>query len=193
MLFRSFVFRLEKRLNGKLVHGSQQFFATSIKIAKGTLADGSPNWLHLRKPPDHREWRVDRSGSGVIAGKYTGGKQIMQIANDGTVSFNDQPHVICHLEVHSNDRLTATFNDSSGKPREVTLPLVTRADQKRASWSAEVDGHTLRATAVPYSSNVYILRLEKLLNGKLIEGSQEFYAINQKLRKATPEELSESK
>lgn len=51
--------------------------------------------------------------------------------------------------------MTATFFDRNGKPQEVTLPLVTRADQKRASWSAEIDGHTLRATAVPYSSDAY--------------------------------------
>ena len=181
------LFRLEKRLKGELIHCSQQFFAVESKASK----EKSNVERDARAPINLREWRVDQSGTGVMAGQYTGASQVMQIATDGTVSYSDRPQGICHLTVREDDRLTASFLGENGIPTDVTLPLVTTAAQHRASWSAEFDGHTLRATAIPYSDNVYVFRLEKLLNGKLIEGSQEFYGIPQKLRKATPEERAQ--
>jgi hypothetical protein len=88
----------------------------------------------------------------------------------------------------NDNRLTATFRDTRGIPTEITLPLVATAAEQRASWSAQADGHTLRATAIPYSNNVHVFRLEKYLDDKLIEGEEQFHAIDQKLRKVTAEE-----
>lgn len=183
---RGCLFRLEKRRDDKLVHGSLQFFA--VKRRQGEAKHDAS-----AKPIDHRQWRVDQSGTGIVAGSYTGASQPMQIAEDGTISYADRPHGICHLSVSDDNRLTAAFRDARGMPTEITLTLVTTAAEQRASWSAEVDGHTLRATAIPYSDNVYVFRLEKLRDGKLIEGEEQFYAIDQKLRKATPEERAGAK
>ncbi|MDA1049938.1 MAG: TIGR03067 domain-containing protein [Planctomycetota bacterium] len=186
---RGCLFRLEKRRDGKLVDGSQQFFA--VKSGPANAAAGAEQDAPAT-PFKHREWRVDLSGTGVVAGRYTGASQPMQIAADGTISYTDKPLSISPLAVLEDDRLTAAFRDARGMPADVTLPLVTTAAQHRASWSAEIDGHTLRVTAIPYSDTVYVFRLEKLRDGKLIEGSQQFFAINQKLRPATPEEKAQA-
>ncbi len=182
------VFRLEKRQDGKLIDGSQAYFAIKSKRATGQPDAGNDPPI----PKNLEEWRVDQRTTGVVAGQYTGAQQAMRIAADGAITYSDRPQGICHIEVLEDDRLKATFKDSRGEPQIVTLPLVTPANKGRASWSAEIDGYTLRATAIPYSSNVYVFRLEKLLDGKLTEGTQEFYGIEQKLRKATPEERGSS-
>lgn len=173
------LFRLEKWQDDKLVHGSLEFYA--VKSKQGDAEEDKP-----ATPIDHHEWRVDQRGTGIVAGNYAGASQRMQIANDGTISYNDRPHGICHVAVLEDDRLTATFRDARGMPTEITLPLVTTAAEQRAFWSVEIDGHTLRATAIPFSDNVYVFRLEKYLDDKLIEGEEQFYAIDQKLREATP-------
>ena len=179
------VFRLEKRLDGKLVHGSLQFFAVKSRQAGAELDMPAA-------PIDYRDWRVDQSRTGVVAGSYTGASRPMRIAADGTVSYSDQPPGICHLTVLDDNRLTATFRDERGVPAEMTLQLVTTAAQHRASWADEVDGYGVRATAIPYSDNVYVFRLEKYVGGKLTAGEEQFYAIDQKLRKATAEEKAQA-
>ncbi|WP_442508634.1 WD40 repeat domain-containing protein [Novipirellula sp. SH528] len=178
---RGCLFRLEKRRDGKLVDGSVQFFAVKTKQGKAEQ-DASV------VPIDDHQWGVDQSGTGIVAGSYAGASQQMKIADDRTITYSDRPHGICHLSVLDDNRLTSAFRDSRGMPTEITLPLVSRAAEQRACWSAKIDGHTLRATAIPYSDTVYVFRLEKYLDDKLVEGEEQFYAIDQKLRKATAEE-----
>lgn len=172
----AYVFRLEEWLDGKLIEGSQQFFAIGLDNPEA----------------DRGKMRVDQSGSGLVSGRYLGARQIMQIGDDGRITYTDDPPGICRISVLEDDRLKAAIPAERGMRTGVVLPLATTpGPQRRASWSAEIDGHTYRATAVPFSSNVYIFQLETLLNGKLIAGSQEFYAIKPKLKLVEPEDEQE--
>jgi hypothetical protein len=120
-------------------------------------------------------------GSGLSPGLYSGASQLMIIAANGVVTYDDTPLNICHLEITADDKLKATFPDKKlgrGKWHDVTLKLTSK--EPRATWTALVKDDTYKATAIPYSPKAYLFRLEITNKGKLIAGAQQFYSIEPK-------------
>ena len=73
------------------------------------------------------------------------------------------------------DRLQADFPSSTGIPEGVELQL--SATEPRVAWTARLHGNTYKGVAIPFSPEADVFRLEILREGKLIAGSQQFYAI----------------
>lgn len=96
------------------------------------------------------------------------------------IQAEGQPHYrdnlgIYHIEILAAERLKATFPSSTGIPEDVELQLATT--NPRATWTAHRHGNLYKAIAIPFSPEAYVFRQEILREGKLIAGSQQFYAI----------------
>ena len=118
---------------------------------------GAEQVIHGRLPP----------------GEYTGAGQNMVIGPDGSASYRDNLG-IRHITIEADDSLLADF-PSKNTFMEVHLQL--SAMQPRATWTARAEDTTYKVTAIPFSEEAYVFRLEVLRGGKLIAGAQEFYAI----------------
>lgn len=132
--------------------------------------DRIANTVAYRRQPLH---------SGFAEGSYTGASQLMQIAEDGTISFDDNPMGICHLDVTDEDRLRVGFPDPElgrGRTRVRTLDLV--AAEPRLTWERQSEDVTYRATATPFSPKAYVVRIEVIRDDKVIAGSQQFFALD---------------
>jgi RNA polymerase sigma factor (sigma-70 family) len=121
------------------------------------------------------------TSSGLTPGHYTGAMQLMLIDSKEVVRYDDN-HSISHIEITTEDNLKAYFPDKKlgrGKTHFVDLKRSPQlsAMKRRSVWSTEIDGDTYEATAIPFSPEAYVFRLEILHDGKLIAGAQEFYAI----------------
>ena len=118
---------------------------------------------------------------GFVAGHYTGASQLMIIGRDGVVTYDDTPLAICHVEVIDDDILKAAFPDKTlgrGKSHIVTLRRST--NKPRQAWTTVMQGDMYKVTAIPYSPDAYVLRVEISTAGKLVAGAQQFYALEPK-------------
>lgn len=116
--------------------------------------------------------------SGFPPGSYTGAGQIMEISSNGVPTFRDNLG-ICHIEIASNDRLQANFpvEDTTNGEHFRTVLLEVTAVDPRITWTARCKNGTLfKVTAIPYSAEQYVFRLEVLRDRKLVAGGQEFYS-----------------
>jgi RNA polymerase sigma factor (sigma-70 family) len=116
---------------------------------------------------------------GVTPGQYTGACQVMVIAANGVVSYPDAPGPgISHIEIKAGGVLIAYFPDKKlGWGKRDTVTLKRSGKLPREVWTYTVKGGTYKATAIPYSPEMYMFRLEILTDGKLVAGAQQFYAI----------------
>jgi RNA polymerase sigma factor (sigma-70 family) len=117
--------------------------------------------------------------SGLPVGQYTGACQVMEIAQNGTVSYPDAPPpAICHIEIKTNGELIVEFPDKKlGRGQWDAITLKLAASEPRARWNAMHNGDTYQVTAIPYGVGAYIFRLEIFTKGKLVAGAQQFYAL----------------
>jgi len=118
---------------------------------------------------------------GLGAGQYSGASQLMIVAEDGVVTYDDSPLGICQVEIMRNGTLKAGFPDKDlgrGKWHTVTLNLST--NEPRTVWTTVIKDDTYKVTAIPFSPNAYVFRLEIRNNDKLVAGAQQFYAIEPK-------------
>jgi hypothetical protein len=111
--------------------------------------------------------------SGLPPGIYGGAGQEMIIGSDGKVSFRDNLG-IRSIKIEPDDSLKADF-PSKNTFMEIHLQL--SGMEPRATWTARAEDTTYKVTAVPFSEEAYVFRLEILRGGKLIGGEQQFYAI----------------
>ena len=115
--------------------------------------------------------------SGLFPGRFGGVSQNMRIDADGGISYGDAKNP-CQMTLFNDDRLQIGFLNERQIWTDVTLPLTTGAGgQQRAVWSAEVDGYAYQATAIPAAACGCVFRLEKRLDGKLVHGSLQFFAV----------------
>jgi len=111
--------------------------------------------------------------SGLPAGEYFGANEEMIIGADGHVTFRDNLG-ICSIKIEADDSLDADFPT---KDTFKTTHLRLSAKEPRAMWTARAKDTTYKVTAIPFSEEAYVFRLEMLRGGKLIGGAQQFCPI----------------
>lgn len=109
----------------------------------------------------------------------------MILANGDKPHYDDSLN-ICHMQIEADGSLKADFPDSArpSQFREIHLqfsgsqprPQDVWAD-RRDVWIARLKDKTYRAIAIPFSTELYLFRLEIRQNEKLIAGVEQFYGI----------------
>lgn len=111
--------------------------------------------------------------SGLPPGEYFGAHQDMIIGAGGHVSFRDNLG-ICSIKIEADDSLRADFGSTNTFK---TIHLQLSAMEPRATWTARAEDTTYKVTAIPFSEEAYVFRLEILRGGNLIGGAQQFHSI----------------
>jgi RNA polymerase sigma factor (sigma-70 family) len=117
--------------------------------------------------------------SALPVGSYTGACQVMTIDENGVVSYPDVPPPgICHMKIKANGVLVAEFPDKElGRGEWHTITLKLSTIEPRPRWNTTHNGDTYQVTAIPFSPEAYIFRLEIFTKGKLVAGAQQFFAL----------------
>ncbi len=117
----------------------------------------------------------------VPRGGYTGAGQVMIIGGDKEIRYTDNLG-ICHIRIAEDGSLEAHF---PGEKQPTHLQITET--ETRMVWKAVKGDKIFRATAMPFSAELYAFRLEILRDGEVIGGAQQFYALG---RKSAVEPLS---